>query len=70
MWAAVYKEEPKDIYAPNIIQVIKSRRIRWEGHVVRRERGEVRTGFWWEGLREGGHFEDTDVDGRIILKCT
>jgi uncharacterized ferritin-like protein (DUF455 family) len=24
----------------------------------------VHTGFWWGGLKEGGHFEDTDV-----LKC-
>jgi hypothetical protein len=34
-----------------------------------RERGEVHTVFWWGGLSEGGLFEDTDVDGRIILKC-
>jgi hypothetical protein len=36
---AVHKEEPKNIYiyiySPNIIQVIKSRRIRWARHVVR-----------------------------------
>jgi hypothetical protein len=31
-------------------------------------RGEVYTGFWWGDLREGDHFEDPDVDGRIILK--
>ena len=29
----------------------------------------MHTGFWLGGLREGGHFEDTDVDGRMILKC-
>jgi len=28
----------------------------------------VNTGFWWENLRERGHFEDPGVDGRIILK--
>jgi hypothetical protein len=24
--------------------------------------------FWWGSLREGEHWGDTDVDGRIILK--
>ena len=24
--------------------------------------------LWWGNLREGGHFEDPDVDGRKILK--
>jgi hypothetical protein len=28
----------------------------------------VHTGFCWEELREGDHFEDLGVDGRIILK--
>jgi hypothetical protein len=29
---------------------------------------EVYTGFWWGYLREGEHFEDPGIDGRIILK--
>ena len=33
-----------------------------------REREEVHTVFWRGYLRERGHLEDTDVDGRIILK--
>jgi hypothetical protein len=28
----------------------------------------VHTGFWWGDLRERDHFEDIDLDGRIILK--
>jgi hypothetical protein len=31
-------------------------------------RGEAYTGFWWGNLRERGHLEDPDVDGRIILR--
>jgi len=30
-------------------------------------RGEVCTGFWWGNLREGDHWGDPGVDGRIIL---
>jgi hypothetical protein len=30
--------------------------------------GEVHTGFYWGDLRERDHFEDLDVDGRILLK--
>ena len=31
-------------------------------------RGEVCTGFWWGNVREREHWEDPDVDGRIILR--
>ena len=30
--------------------------------------GEMYTGFWWGNPRDGGHLEDPDVDGRIILR--
>jgi hypothetical protein len=29
---------------------------------------DLRTGFWWGGLREGENLRDLGVDGRIILK--
>jgi hypothetical protein len=35
-------------YSPNIIRMIKSRRMRWAGHVARMGRRRMRTGFWWE----------------------
>jgi len=34
-WIKPHNEKLKDLYSsPNIIQVIKSRRMRWEGHVA------------------------------------
>jgi len=32
------------------------------------ETGEVHAGFWWDNLRERDHFEDLDVDGRLIFE--
>jgi len=35
-WRRLHNEELKDLYSsPNIVWVIKSRRIRWAGHVAR-----------------------------------
>ena len=39
-------------YSPNINPVIKSRRMRWAGHVARMGRGEACTGFWRGNLKE------------------
>jgi len=41
-WRRLHKEELNDLYSsPNIVSVIKSRRIRWARHVARmsKERG-------------------------------
>jgi hypothetical protein len=34
------------------------------------ERGETRTGFWWESPKEKDHLEDEGVDGRMGSKWT
>ena len=45
-WRKLHKEELRDLYTlPNILRVVKSRRMKWVGHVVRMGRGEVCTGF-------------------------
>ena len=50
-WRKLHNEELSDLYSlPNIVRVVKSRRMRWVGHVARM--GEGCTGFWW-GKPEG-----------------
>jgi hypothetical protein len=35
-WRKLHKEELRDLYSsPSIIRIIKSRRMRWAGHVTR-----------------------------------
>ena len=65
----IHNEELSDLYSlPNIVRVVKSRRMRWAGHVVRMVdgRGVHRVLI---GKPEGrDHWGDPDVDGKIILK--
>jgi hypothetical protein len=53
--------------SPNIVRVIKSKRMRWAGHVARMARREACIRFWWGNLRKRDHWGDPSVDGRIIL---
>ena len=61
--------ELNDLYSsPNIVRVIKSRRMRWAGHVARIgvERGGVYRIL--VGKPEGNnHWGDLGIDGWIIL---
>jgi hypothetical protein len=67
-WRKLHNEEPNGLYSlPNIMRVIKSRRMRLAGHVARMGRREVCTGFWWGNLRERDRWGDPGIDGRIIL---
>jgi hypothetical protein len=52
---------------PKLARLIKSRRMRLAGHVVRLGRREACIGFWWGNLRERDHWGDPGVNGRIIL---
>ena len=51
-WRKLHNEELSDLYClPNIVRVVKSRRMRWAGHVALMGRGELHTGFWWGNMR-------------------
>jgi hypothetical protein len=67
-WRKLHNEDLNDLYSlPNIVRVVKSRRMRWAGHVARMGEGRgvhrVLVGKP-EGTNQWG---DPDVDGRIIL---
>jgi hypothetical protein len=65
-WRKLHNEELNGLYSLlNIVRVIKSRILRWAGHVARM--GEVYTGLWWGSLRERDRWGDRGVDGRIML---
>jgi hypothetical protein len=68
-WRKLHNKELNDLYSsPNIGWVIKSRRIRWDGHLARMgERGGVYR-VLLETPRERDHLGDTGVDRRVILR--
>jgi hypothetical protein len=65
-WRKLRNEEFHILYSsPDIIRQIKSRRMRWAGHVARmgeeRKLHKVLVG----NQKERGHLEDQGVDGRM-----
>ena len=52
VWRKLHNEELNDLSSPpSIVQVVKSRRMTWVGHVARIGERDVYTGFWWGNLR-------------------
>ena len=67
-WRKLRNEELNDLYClPNIVREIKSRRMRWAGHVARMGEERVCIGFFSGNRREGDHWGDLGIDGWIIL---
>jgi hypothetical protein len=55
-WRKLHKEELHNFYSSrNTIRMIKSRRMRWTGHVARMGRRGMHIGFRWEGEKERDH---------------
>ena len=47
-WRKLHSKELNDLYCShNVVWVIKSRRMRWAGHVARMGKGEAGKEFWW-----------------------
>ena len=68
-WRKLHTKDLNDLYSSrNIIRVIKSKIIRWAGHVacMREMRGLYRVLV--VNLRERDHLEYPEVDGRILGK--
>jgi hypothetical protein len=65
-WRKLHNDELHSLYSsPNIVRLIKSRSMRWAGHVAR----------MGEGFRLGGpngrdHSKDLGISGRITLSWT
>ena len=58
-WRRLHNEKLNDLYSSlKIVRVIKSRRMRWAGHVARigEERGCI--GSWWGNWREADQWGD------------
>jgi hypothetical protein len=65
-WRKLHSGELHNFYSsPDIIRQIKSRRMRWAGHVERMGRRNNCTMFRWESPKEGDHLEDQGVDERM-----
>jgi hypothetical protein len=77
-WSFTLREEHRQRVFENRVlrrtfgprRVIKSRRMRWVGHVawLGEWRGEVFTGCWLGGLKGRDHWEDIGIGGKITLR--
>jgi hypothetical protein len=67
-WRKLHNDELHSLYSsPNIVRVIKSRKMWWADAGGR---GGVFTGFWLGSPKVRDHWEGLDVGGRVRLSWT
>jgi hypothetical protein len=70
-WRKVHNDELHSLYSsPNIVRMIKSRRLRWADVCHAWRRGDVFTGFWLGRPKVKDHWEDLGVGEKIKLSWT
>jgi hypothetical protein len=66
-WSKLQNKELHDLYSsPNIIWVVKSRRMRWARYMAHMGEKKMYTGVWLEILKELKYLEDLCIDGDSI----
>jgi hypothetical protein len=51
-WKKLHNEELHNLYSsPSIIRMIKSRKMRWAGHVAQIGKRQIHIGYWWENQK-------------------
>jgi hypothetical protein len=53
---------------PSIINIMKSKRMRWTGYVAFIRKTGMHIGYWWEKQKDRDHSEDQNVGGWTMLK--
>jgi hypothetical protein len=68
-WRKLHNEKLHKLYSsPCIIRIIKSRRMRYAGHVARMEEKRNAYRILWENQKERDHYEGQDVGRWTILR--
>jgi hypothetical protein len=78
-WRRLHNEKLRNLYpSPNIIRMMKSKRMLLVGHVARmcimyvcvreREIAEMHTKCWSVNVKGKDHFEELGIDGRVIIR--
>jgi hypothetical protein len=69
-WRKLHNQELRDLYSsPSIIRIIKSRWMRWAGHVARIGRKRNAYRILVGKPERKNRYEDQDLDGWILLGC-